>query len=132
MRSLTRYLLRGTFATLILQFNVVTFAQNSTALQHKPAPNQAADLNNELAKMNKRYKLEAKQRREIKLILESEAEDFQNIATDSSLSQDQRGEKDREVHRVCNREIDAVLHDRQRALFDQDQGYTTAAQQNAP
>jgi hypothetical protein len=81
----------------------------------------ASSPDHELAEMIRRYKLDSDQRREIKPILESEAEDLKIISSNSSLSPEQRGERCREVRRVCNREIEAVLHDRQRMLFDHDQ-----------
>jgi hypothetical protein len=69
--------------------------------------------NTQLDEMTKRYKLGASQRPEVKSILESEADDLKAIF---DLPPGQRAEESKEIHRVCNREIEAVLHDQQRAI----------------
>jgi hypothetical protein len=110
MRSLPRVL----FATCLLICNAGSFSQT-------PSLDQGADPAHELAEMTRRYKLDSDQRRVVKPILESQAEDLKLIASDTQLSFEQRGEKIHELRRVCNREIEAILHDRQRMLFDHDQ-----------
>ena len=71
--------------------------------------------------MSKRYKLDSQQRSEIQSILQSRSEDLESISKDSGLTPDQRKKKADETKRVCNREIEAVLHEEQRAQFDKDQ-----------
>jgi hypothetical protein len=71
--------------------------------------------------MTRRYKLDSDQKRIVKPILESQAEDLKLIASESQLSPEQRGKKIHELRRVCNREIESVLDERQRMLFDHDQ-----------
>jgi hypothetical protein len=82
---------------------------------------QLASLENPtlvLKQMTQRYKLDAEQQSEIKPILESEAQDAQNLA---SLPPSQREMKMKEIRALSNHEIDAVLHEPQRRLFDRDQ-----------
>jgi hypothetical protein len=81
----------------------------------------ATDPSHELDEMTKRYKLDPNQRSEVKTILMSEAEDLQTISSDSDLSPNQREHKVADLRRVCNREIEAILHDEQRLRFDHDQ-----------
>jgi hypothetical protein len=90
------------------------------------------DPSRELEQMTKRYKLDADQRNEIKPILESEAEDIQTILKKPPSG---REAKLRETHALCNREIDAVLHPRQRQLFERDQSlpaYQTDGEHSSP
>ncbi len=71
--------------------------------------------------MCKHYKLDAAQRAEIQPILQSRSEDLASISKDSRLTPDQRKRKADETRRVCNSEIEAVLHQEQRAQFVKDQ-----------
>jgi hypothetical protein len=71
--------------------------------------------------MTKRYKLDPSQRSEVRTILVAEAEDLQIISGDSDLSPNEPEHKVADLRRVCNREIEAVLHDEQRVRFDHDQ-----------
>jgi hypothetical protein len=98
-----------------------SFAQKSNPVQQVPSLHGAPSPSQELDVMTRRYKLDSKQRSEIKPILESRFEDLNYIASNSRLTEQQRGERTEEVRRVCNREIDAVLHDKQRMMFDHDQ-----------
>jgi|ERR1700733_3777188 len=116
MRSLPRVM----FVTSLLFFSAGSFCQKSTSV-HVPSFDEASDPDHELAEMSRRYKLDSSQRREIKPILESQAEDLKIITGDSTLSPERRRERFQEVRRVCNREIEAVLHDRQIMQFDHDQ-----------
>jgi hypothetical protein len=92
----------------------------SSSVQYAAAID-AEDPVQELAEMTTRYRLDSEQSHEIKPILESRAEDLNIIANDSRLSPEQRLDRLQELCRVCNREIEAVLHARQRVLFDRDQ-----------
>jgi hypothetical protein len=121
MKSFMPSLSAVMFATFFLFCSAQSFFQTSTGVQHAISFEQASDPDHELAENNKRYKLDSSQRDEIKPILESQAKDLKIIAGDSALSPEQRGEKSQDVRRVCSREIEAVLHDRQRMLFDHDQ-----------
>jgi hypothetical protein len=90
------------------------------------------DPSRELEQMTKRYKLDADQRNEIKPILESEADDIQSILT---RPPSEREAKLRETHALRNREIEAVLHQRQKQLFERDQAvpaYQTDGAHSSP
>ena len=73
----------------------------------------------QLEQMTKRYKLDAEQQREIKPILELESADLEKLST---LPPSERSGKAKQMQALCNREIEAVLHDRQKQLFDRDNG----------
>jgi hypothetical protein len=101
MRSLPTVM----FAMFLLFCSAACFSQTPPGVQHG-AP---VDPDHELAQMAARYKLDSTQKAEIKPILESRQEDLKLIASDSSLSPEQRGERLQD------------LHDSQITLFDRDQ-----------
>jgi hypothetical protein len=112
MRSLPLVIL----ATCLMVCSIGSFCQVPQASSLEvSAPEHELDV------MTKRYRLESSQRNEIKTILESRAEDLQSISNDPRLSPDQREHRFKDVRRIGNREIEAVLHNRQRMLFDQGQ-----------
>jgi hypothetical protein len=109
---------------VIRSLPVVVFAMSlmvPTTVSFCQAPHASSGPEHELDEMTKRYKLERRQKTEIKMILESRAQDLQAIFSDSDLSPDQREHRSKELRRVCNQEIEAVLHEEQRQLFDHDQ-----------
>jgi hypothetical protein len=118
LRKLTPSLPKVLFAAS-LTLSAGAFTQQPAA--YSPALDEASNPGQVMAEMTRRYKLDSNQRREIKPILESRAEDLKIIAGESDLRPEKRGEKIQELRRVCNREIEAVLHEHQRMLFDRDQ-----------
>jgi hypothetical protein len=117
MLSLSKVLL----ATSLLVCSTQSFCQKPVSVHDVPSFDQGSDPDHELAEMTRRYKLDSDQKRIVKPILESQAEDLKLIASESQLSPEQRGKKIHELRRVCNREIESVLDERQRMLFDHDQ-----------
>ena len=98
------------FAACMLAGSGPTFGQS-----HQQPSNASIQ---ELDAMSKRYKLDSGQRSEIRSILQSRAEDLTAISEDSGLTPEQRKKKADETRRVCDREIEAVLHEGQRVQFD--------------
>jgi hypothetical protein len=120
VKSMVQYLLKFLLTASLLVWGGRSVAQQQP-IQKPSSADGVSDPNHELSEMVRRYKLDSTQKRDIKPILESRAEDLENLRREDDLSPGQRAEKVQELRRVCNREIEAILHERQRVQFEQDQ-----------
>jgi periplasmic protein CpxP/Spy len=97
----------------------ITVASFQELGMRRHARGQMPSVDDQVKRMTKQLSLNDDQQQKIKPILEDQRQQMQQLRNDSSLSQDEKFSKMRDVHEKASSEIKALLNQDQQKKFDE-------------